>query len=116
MGLGIFAVWNLLRRGLGLVYVSGHAAARRALPMGAGPGGVGRGVGLAGLWSAWRLGGIYGASGAFRRPATGFVDMLAALAEEAELDAADDGGSARGISGDGAVACAGMRDILPVHA
>src|SRR6266481_6242844 len=115
MGLGIFAVWDLLRRGLGLVYVSGHAAAGRAFPVGAGAGGVGRGVGLAGLWSAGRRGGVDGAGGAFRRPAAWFVDVLAALAQAAKLGPSDDGGSARGISGDGAVARAQLRHIPPVH-
>src|ERR1700675_1205633 len=115
MGLGIFAVWDLLRRGLGLVYVPGHSAARRAFPVGADAGGVGQCVELAGLWRAGRLGGIDGAGGAFRCPAAWFVDVLAAPAAEAELDAADDGGSARGIGGDGAMARVQLRDVPPVH-
>src|SRR6202521_5291365 len=114
MGLGIFAVWDLLRRGLGLVYVSGHAAAGRAFPVGAGTGGVRRTVGLAGLWRAGRRGGVDGAGGAFRHPAARFVDVLAAPAEEAELDAADDGGSARGIGGEGAMVRAQLREAPPV--
>src|SRR6266403_2115784 len=115
MGLGIFAVWDLLRRGLGLVYVSGHAAASRAFPVGAGAGGVRRGMGLAGLWRAGWRGGVDRAGGAFCRPATRFVDVLAALAQAAKLGSSDDGGSARGSGGDGALARARLRDIPPVH-
>ena len=40
MGLGIFSLRNLLRRGLGLVDVSGDAAAGRAFLVGAGAGGI----------------------------------------------------------------------------
>src|ERR1700719_2367822 len=115
MGLGIFAVWDFLRRGLGLVYVSGHAAAGRAFPVGAGAGGVGPGVGLAGIWRVGRCCGVDRAGGAFDRPAARFVDLRAALAEEAELDAADVGGSTRGIGGDGALARTELRDVPPVH-
>src|SRR6266481_3704497 len=111
MGLGTFAVWDLLRRGLGLVYVSGHAAASRAFPVGAGAGGVRRGVELAGLWCAGRRGGVDGAGGAFRRTAARFVDVLAAHAQPADLGSSDDGGSARSIGGDGALARAQLRGI-----
>src|ERR1700674_2072592 len=104
MGLGIFAVRDLLRRGLGLVYVSGHAASCRAFPWGVGGGGGGGGVGMAGLWRAGRRDGVDGAGSAFRGPAARFVDVLAALADERKLDAADDDGSARGNGRDGAVA------------
>jgi hypothetical protein len=89
MGLGIFSVRNLLRRGLGLVDLSGDAAAGRAFPVGAGAGRIrkcGSGwafgalgglaaltepvvlavIPLFGLWTCWRRLRQVGRTGCFR--------------------------------------------------
>jgi len=64
MGLGIFSVWHLLRRGLGLVDLSGDAAAGRAFLVGAGAGGIRDPLWQCWVLARWRIRGADGAGGA----------------------------------------------------
>src|ERR1700723_2119089 len=115
MGLGIFSLWDLLRRRLGVVDLSGDAAAGRALPVGAGAREVSERLGVAWLWRAGWLGSAERTRSARRRPPARFVDMLATFADAAELVIADDGSRVRSHSYDGTLVCARLPGVPPIY-
>src|ERR1700683_5659674 len=99
MGLGVFTLWNLLRRGRGVVDVSGDIAVGRSFPMVDRSRGIRKCMGVAGFRRIGRYRGVDRAGGSCRHPAPRPVYRLAAITQPADWGYSNGGGCPRDSRG-----------------